>query len=218
MKKKFALQIVAFVLVAGMLSGLYTYTDVFDEVENVIVRVTCLSCLKLDPKTELTFQFETATDEDQPGFVWDNITKGPIFLAFRADVCAACETMEPIVKDIFDVDFGITETFKKVVNYNNMNITFYHINIDHAKGEYREAFELYDKDNVKGVPMFTMITLGYNHGVIEPAYATAYGTLEGLTNSDLSIPINVQRKNILENIIENGMVLYNENKIGFNPK
>ena len=209
MEKKFALQLVAFVLVAGMLSGLYTYTDIFEEVENVIVRVKCLSCLKLDPKTELEFQFDTATSEEYPSFILENISKGPVFLAFRADVCAACEIMEPIVKDIFDVDFGLTETYKEMVNYENVNITFYHINIDHAKGDYRYAFELYDKDFVKGVPMFTMITLGYYHGIIKPTYTTAYGTL--------NLDTNQEREELLKNIIGDGIDLYNENKAGYIP-
>ena len=70
------------------------------------------------------------------------------------------------------------------------------------------ASETYtNKDFVKGVPMFTMITLGYYHGVIKPSYTTVYGTLN-LDNDD-------ERKELLENIISDGISIYNENEAGY---
>ena len=206
MKKMMTIQIIAFIVAAGTLSGLFSYTDVYDVVESVIVRVTCLSCLKLDPKTELDFQFKTATDEEHPSFVLNNLSNGPVFLAFRADVCSACDIMEPLVMDIFNVEFGISETHREIVLIDNTEITFYHINIDHAEEEYRKAFEIYDKDNVKGVPMFTMITFGYDHGIVKPSYTTAYGTLNFDTDNE--------RIDLLEKIISDGIYLYEQNIAG----
>lgn len=206
MKKFASIQIVAIILFAGALSGLTLTTDVYETVENVIVRVKCLSCMKLDPKTELDFQFDTSTGEPHPSFVVDHLNEGPVFLAFRADVCAACDIMEPIVMEIFDVEFGIKETFIQKVPFGDVDITFYHINIDHAENIYREAFNLYDKDYVQGVPMFVMITYGYDHGFVKPAYATTYGTL--------NLDNDPERKELLENIITNGIDLYKENEAG----
>ena len=110
MKKMMALQITCLILVSGALGGMLVYTNVYERVQLGIVEVLCLSCLKLDPKTLVEFTFETANGKPNPEFVLDNLSKGPVFLAFRSDVCDACDIMEPIIQDIFSVHFEKEET------------------------------------------------------------------------------------------------------------
>ena len=209
MKKLFVLQISAFVLISGALGGMLVYTDVYDEVQSRIVEVLCLSCIKLDPKTHLDFTFETANGQPHSDFVLDNLTKGPVFLAFREDVCAACDIMEPIIQEIFSVEYEKEDAVYKTVPFDNADVTFIHINIDHVSKEKRDSLFIYDKDHIKGVPMFTIITLGYDPDFIKPYYTTAYGTL-GLDEDG-------DRKELLTNIILDAIELYNENRPGFIP-
>jgi thiol-disulfide isomerase/thioredoxin len=132
----------------------------------------------MDPVSEFVFTFETVDDRPHPDYIIENLTeKGPIFLAFRADVCSACEIMEPILMEIFDVEFGKKELFYDIINYKGDDIVFYHINIDDPYEKETEGFYIYDKDQRGGVPMFVFITLGNNSGSIEPYYITAYSTL-----------------------------------------
>ena len=107
-----------------------------------------------------------------------NLTNGPIFIAYRQDVCEACDIMEPIIQEIFSVMYEKEDTIYKDVKFDNTIVTFIHINIDHSSMEKRNSLFIYDKDHVEGVPMFAIITLGYDHGFIKPYYTTAYGTLE----------------------------------------
>jgi len=207
MKKLLVIQISAFILIAGALGGMFLYTDAYEDVQSRIVLVLCLSCIKLDPKTQLDFTFETATNQPHSNFVLDNLTKGPVFLAFREDVCAACDIMEPVIQDIFDVEFEKEEIVIKTVSFQGTNVTFIHININHASKEMGDSLFIYDKDHIGGVPMFTIVTLGYHHGFVEPYYTTAYGILN-LEEYDA-------RKELLMNIIQDGIDLYNENKVGY---
>lgn len=206
-----AVQISAFIIVAGALGGILVFTDVYDDVQSRIVTVLCLSCIKLDPKTQLDFTFKTATSQ-HPDFVIENLTKGPVFLAFRDDVCQACDDMEPLIQEIFNVYFEKEETLYETVDFNGTNVTFVHISIelDHSNEEQRESRFIYDKDHIGGVPQFTIVTLGYDQGVIRPYYATAYGKL-GLDN-------NKDRKALLIKIIQDGIFLYNENRAGYDVK
>ena len=207
MKKLLVLQISAFILIAGALGGMFLYTDAYEAVQSRIVLVLCLSCIKLDPKTQLDFTFETATGQPHSDFVLENLTKGPVFLAFREDVCPACDIMEPIIQDIFDIEFEKEEIVIKTVILQDTNVTFIHINIDHASKEMKDSLFIYDKDHIGGVPMFTIVTLGYHHGFVEPSYTTAYGILN-LERDD-------ERKQLLLNIIQDGINLYNKNKAGY---
>lgn len=203
------IQISALLIATGSLGGMLLFTDVYDDVQSGIVSVLCLSCIKLDPKTQLDFTFETATGQLHSHFVLDNLTKGIVFLAFREDVCTACDIMEPILQEIFSVEFGKEETFFETVIFDDINVTFIHINIDHASNELQDSRLIYDKDHVGGVPMFTVITLGYDPGFIKPYYTTAYGTLNLDDNKD--------RKELLTKIILDGIDLYNQNFKGYNP-
>ena len=203
MKKIFVVQISAFILISGVLGGMLFLTDIYDEVQSNIVSVLCLSCIKLDPKTKLDFTFETTTGQPHPDFVIENLTKGPLFLAFREDVCAACDIMELVIQEIFSIEFEKEETFAVTVPFDNANVTFFHINIDHASEELQHSRSLYDKDFIGGVPMFTLVTFGYNRGFLEPYYTSAYGTL--------NLDNNENRKALLINIIQDGINLYKEN-------
>ena len=60
------------------------------------------------------------------------------------------------------------------------NISFYYIYIykdpDAPKTEKTESFWTYDKDHIGGFPMFTIITIEYDHGGdIKPYYTSLYG-------------------------------------------
>jgi len=138
MKKILAIQICAFLIVAGALGGLLYTTNVYDNVKSSIVTLLCLSCIKLNSKTQLEGTFDTATGGPHSDFVLNNLTKGPVFLAYRQDVCAACDEMEPIVKEIFDVEFEPEETLVQTVILNNTNVTFIHINLDHTSDELKK--------------------------------------------------------------------------------
>ncbi|MCK4365580.1 MAG: hypothetical protein KAW45_05990 [Thermoplasmatales archaeon] len=198
------------ILFSGSLGGILVYADVYDEVQSRIVEVLCLSCIKLDPKTQLDFTFETANGQPYSNFVLAGLTRGPVFLAFREDVCTACDIMEPITQEIFSVEYEKEDAVYKIVPFDNANITFIHINIDHTSKEKRDSLFIYDKDHIKGVPMFTIITLGYDRGFIKPYYTTAYGTL-GLDKDE-------DRKELLTNVILDAIELYNENRPGYRPQ
>jgi thiol-disulfide isomerase/thioredoxin len=205
-KKMLALQITALLIVSGGLAGVLLYTEVYDDVQSGIVSVLCLSCIKLEPKTTLEFTFETATGQPHSAFVLDNLTKGPVFLAYREDVCAACDDMEPIIQDIFSVYFEKEETFATPVLFDNATVTFIHINIDHASKELQDSRLIYDKDDIGGVPMFTLVTWGYDRGLIKPYYTTAYGKL--------NLDTDEERKATFLEIIVDGITLYQQNHEG----
>ena len=210
--KKILIQVSALILISGVLSGMIFYTEIFDDVRSRIVSVLCLSCIKLNPLTSLDFVFETANDRPHPYFVLHNLTKGPIFLSFRKDICEYCDIMEPVVQDIFDIYFEKEETFVKTIDFNGSDIIFIHINTDHAPNEMVELLHIYNKDKIGGeegaVPMFTVITLGYERGFIKPYYTTGYGLLNRDTNEE--------RKELLTNLIVEAIFLYNENRAGYN--
>ena len=207
MSRILTVQVCLMVLTSGMLGGLLFYTNVYNDVKSRIVSVLCLGCLKLDPKTRLDFTFNTANNADHPPFVLENLTMGPVFLHYRDDVCSACDEMEPVIKEIFGVTYSIGEQFYKTLRFNEANVTFIHINLDHTDQEERSSFEVYDKDHMNGVPMFTVVTIGYDHGFVKPCYTTAYGTLGKNRNED--------RKEILTQIVKDGISIYMQNAEGY---
>jgi len=128
----------------------------------------------MDPIPHLDFTFETANGQPHPAFIVDNLTKGPVFLAFRRDVCEACDIMDLIVQDVFNVDFEMEDVMYEPVDFDGSIVNFMHINLDHASGEIEDSFSVYGG---RGVPLFVVITLGNNSGNIELSYAIAEGTL-----------------------------------------
>ena len=207
MNKLLIIQICVFLLFSGTLGGMLAYTNVYEKVDSGITSVLCLSCIKLTPVTQLEFTFDVAKGQDHSGFVLDSLKEGPVFITYREDVCIACDEMEPIIQDIFSVYFEKEDTFSEVVPIDSSNITFVHINIDHATAEQRESRYIYDKDHIGGVPQFTIITLGYDHGFIKPYYATIYGKL--------NLQADSERKELLLKIINDGIDLYNQNVEGY---
>lgn len=200
MKKLFAFQISLILIFSGSFFGMLYYTDIYSDIKTTIVDQTCFSCIKMDPISKFEFTFETVDNKPHPAFILENLTKGPIFLAFRADICTACDIMEPVIKELFNVEFGKKELFYQVINYSGTNISFYHININPPYEKETESFYVYDKDRRGGVPMFVFITLGDNNGKIRPYYITSYSTL-GLHD-------NEERKEYFENLISIGIDYY----------
>jgi hypothetical protein len=203
MKKILAIQIFLLIIFSASFFGMLIYSDVFSDIKTTIVDQTCFSCIKMDPISKFEFTFETVDNKPHPSFIIENLTKGPIFLAFRADICTACDIMEPVIMDLFNVEFGKKELFYQIINYSGNDIVFYHININPPYEIETESFYIYDKDRREGVPMFVFITLGDNNGKIQPFYITSYSTL-GLNN-------NEKRKEYFQNFISTGVDFYMQN-------
>ena len=211
MKKILTLQITALIFISGALGGMFFFTDVYDEVYSGIVTTLCTSCIKLQPIISLDFTFQTINGEPHPDFVIDNLTNnGPMFIAYRTMVCDYCDYMEPLLEEIFGLEFEKEDVFYETVNFSGKNVTFVHINKKFAKGELLEFQETYDIDEDNAVPMFTTITLKHdkNDDIVKPCYNTVYGILD-LEYTDQ------QRIEVLTNIILEGIELYNENRPGF---
>lgn len=205
--KIFAFEITALILISGSLCGMFVFTDIYDEVEARIVSVLCLSCVKLEP----VISFNWYLDKNPPSFVLESLDKtGPIFIMYSTtDACSNCEIMEPIINEFFNVSYNKENDFTKVVNFNGTDITFVYVNVaDKTEREYLSSKDMYDINNVRGVPMFTTITLRYDdEGVIKPYYNTLYGLLNQETKE--------QRIKILTRIINEAIALYKDNHEGF---
>jgi hypothetical protein len=209
MKKMLLIQIVIFLLISSSLGLMITHTDVYERVQSGIVEVLCLSCLKLEPTTDVDFIFETANEEPHPDFIIENLTKGVVFLHYSEDACAGCDIMYPIIKDLFNIEFGKEDMVYNITTFEDIKIPYYYINIDHTNKLMRNSFFIYDKDNIKGLPMFTIVTLGYDKGIIKPYYTTLYGTLN-LDDDD-------DRFNFLSELLQQSIDIYSQNSEGFIP-
>lgn len=204
MKKILAIQIVFLLSFGGGFTGLMYYTDVYDYVQDTIVTTVCLSCIKMYPNPSFSFTFETNDDLSHPGFILDNLTKGPIFLAYRKNVCDGCEIMDPLVEEVFGVDFGLGD-YETYVNFEGTMVYFRHVNVDdHKDDEFEYSFDAYGG---LGVPMFVAMTLGNNSGTVEPYYQLEYGTL-GLHDDS-------GRKEFLRNMVRKSIEYYDENIDGY---
>ena len=109
MNKKILLtvQITTIILFSGVLGGIFYFTDIYDEVKSGIVRVLCLSCIKLQPVTSREFTFETANGNPHPDFVVNTLkNKGPILIQYGEPACAACDRMiDNVMKKYFKIEF-----------------------------------------------------------------------------------------------------------------
>lgn len=208
-KTKLFVQITLFILVTGSLSGMLIGTEVYSDVQNRIVEVLCLSCLKLDPKTTTDFTFDTVQDAAHPSYVLENLSSGIVFLHFSEDACPGCDIMYPVVKDLLGIDFGKEDLVSTHVTYKSANMTYFYTNIDHAPSFRSEAFFIYDIRNIRGLPMFTIVTLGYDKGIIRPILTSLYGTVgEGTFEKQYQV---------LADVVHDAMTLWNENIPGYNP-
>jgi hypothetical protein len=207
MKKSRILQIIAVLLVSGLFLGMLFTAHAYEEIQARIVEVLCLSCIKLEPKTIQEFTFQTENNDPHPYYVTENLTKGPVFLDYSEDVCAGCEVMFPIIKQLFNIEFGKQDMFSAIVTFNHANITFIYVNLDHTTDTLENSFSLYDKDEIGGLPMFTIVTLGYDHGTVRPYYTTLYGTL--------NVPTDADRAAILQEVLKESIEMYQQNKAGY---
>lgn len=209
MKKSFIFQIIALFIVSGLLLGMLFTSNAYEETRARIVEVLCLSCIKLEPKTIQEFTFYTVNNASHPYFVTENLTKGPVFLHYSENVCAGCEIMFPIIKQIFNVEFEKQDRYSATVTFENQNITYIYINLDNTTDVLENSFPLYDKDDIGGLPMFTLVTLGYDHGTVRPYYTTLYGTL--------NVPTDTERTSLLIEILTESIEMYQQNKAGYHP-
>ncbi|HVQ00927.1 MAG TPA: hypothetical protein VMT57_05385 [Candidatus Thermoplasmatota archaeon] len=207
MKKFLAVQITALLIISGTLGGMLYAANAFEEVRDRIVLVLCLSCIKLEPKTTREFTFNTVNNVSHPRFVLENLSKGPVFLHFSETVCSGCEVMFPIVKSIFGVKFGKQDRFWRTVTFENQTITYIYSNLDNTTDTLENTFPLYDKDDIGGLPMFVIVTLGYDHGTVRPYYTTLYGTL--------NVPTDTDRDALLREVLHESLELYKQNKAGY---
>lgn len=165
------------VFIIGLFASFY-YTDVYFDVKENIVETVCLSCIKMDPAPSMSFTFETKKGS-HPDFILDNLTKGPIFLAYRKTICDGCDIMDPLVEEVFNVDFGMDD-HEEYVDFRGQKIYFRHINVDTTTEEFKKSYTIYGG---AGVPMFVAITLAEDNGFIKPYYRLEYGTLGEDTDS-----------------------------------
>lgn len=178
MNKKFFIYALIFIILTSSMVGIFAISETYNYVRDDIVIRTCLSCIGMDPVTRSIWYW----DNNPPDFIKYNLTKGPVFIGYRTTVCSACDDMDPILEDIFNVEFGPKDTVHELVQLYGNNITFFHFNLNIEKsGPFFNSFSHYDIDNRVAVPMFTIITLNNDSGIIKPYYITAYGKL-GLSN------------------------------------
>ncbi len=198
------------ICISAGLGAMFFLTDIYNEIKTSIVDIICLSCLKLNPKTSMEFTFETANGQTHPDFVLENLTKGPVFLHYSEDDCAACDIMFPVIKQFFNIEFPKAISYHTITMFRNQTVPYVYIYLDDKStpSQWLDSFKIYDKDHIQGLPMFTVVTLGYEHsGDIKPYYTTLYSAFK---DNDQ------QRIQLLTELMDEAFELYNENKIGFN--
>jgi hypothetical protein len=207
MNKFRIVQILAIVLIAGDLAAMWVVTDVYDDIEDRIVRVLCLSCIKLEPKVEASFTFDTVDDAAHPEYVLENLTQGIVWLHYTEDVCQACDEMLPVINEFFGTSIKKKDPFAATFDFMDSTLTIIYVNIDHREDYYTDPFYTYDKENIGGLPMFVLVTVGYDRGFVKPYYTTLYGKL-GLETDE-------QRLDQLNQVFSDAIDLYNTNSDGY---
>lgn len=198
-------QLTVFIVLTASLGGMFAYTDIYEDVESGVVSVLCLSCIKLEPKTSHDYTFETANGKNHPDFVIRNLSYGPVLLHFSKDACDACDEMLPTFQDYFVLNFQKEEKVFERFNLHNSTVTYIYLYIanDSIPIDMRNSWEIYDKENIGGLPMYVFITREYHHsGEIKPFYTTVYGTFKKTDH---------QRLNYLDNMIKENTEIYNRN-------
>jgi len=211
MKEKYLVSVgvILTICISTGLGAIFVFSDIYDEIKSSIVEVICLSCLKLNPKTQMDFTFTTANGQAHPDFIIENLTKGPIFLHYSEDDCAACDVMFPVIKQFLNVEPEKAKSNYTFTSFRNQSVPYFYIYLDDRETleQWLGTFDIYDKDHIKGLPMFTVITLGYEHsGDIKPYYTTIYSAFKD--NDE-------QRVQLLTNLMDEAFALYNEFKEGF---
>jgi hypothetical protein len=118
--------------------------------------------------------------------------------------------MYPIIKQLLSVEFGKQDMFFERVNFEDTQISYIYVNIHHTTEELKESQSIYDKDSISGIPMFTIVTLGYDNGIVRPKYTSLYGTLTSLGYST-----DAQRLTFLQNVLQDSISMYTDNKAGY---
>jgi hypothetical protein len=212
-KMLLAVQVGLILLISGVLGGMLYYTDIYDDVESGIVRVLCLSCIKLKPITSRDFTFDTANGRDHPDFVIDTLkNKGPILILYSEPGCTGCnKIIDEVMDPYFHINFtDKSESFETEVTIENISFYFYYIyiDVDAPKTEKTESFWIYDKDHISGLPMSTIITIEYSHGGdIKPYYSSLY-------SSDFE-PTAKKKYEVFVELLKFSNELYDRNIVGF---
>ncbi|KYK29970.1 hypothetical protein AYK20_09445 [Thermoplasmatales archaeon SG8-52-1] len=213
MEKILVIQVIVFLLIAGSLGGMLAFTDIYDDVQSGIVETICLSCAKLDTNLPVEFTFKTANGKPHPDFIIDILkTRGPILIQFGEKACAACEDMiNNIIKPYFNLQFDKTISFDRDVEAHGLNFTYVYIYIDDpaTPQERIDSYDVYDVEHIRGFPMFTIITIEYDHsGKIKPFFASLYGKFEPNDNYE-------KMTKTFTELIKNSEELWNRNLPGF---
>jgi len=208
-----SLQIITITLSIIAFSGMLFYTTAYDDIQNSVVEVLCLSCLKLDPilPSDVKFTFETGNGEPHPDFVLENLTTGIVFLHYSKDACAGCDVMLPTIQELFSVEYGKQDMFQKQLMFDQHLIHYHYINTDHTTEVKRTSVTIYDKEHIEGLPMFTIVTVSYDRGTVKPFYTSLYGTL-GPDNDT-----HEKRLSYLQDLINESIDLWEENIPGYEP-
>jgi len=156
--------------------------------------IVCYSCLGLEPNVEMDFTFNTVGGKNHPVFVTEKLKERPVFIHYYLPdkECPGCKEMRPIIEGLED-------------EYGN-DVAFIHINMKTASDEKKDSFELYDIGGIGGVPMFVIITLGDDNGIVKPYFATGYGKIGKDTSEEAknalsdalyykALPLHLQNKN-----------------------
>lgn len=213
MKKMIVVQVTVFLLIMGSLGGMLAFTDIYDDVQSGIVETICLSCAKLDTNLPVEFTFTTANGKPHPDFIIDILkTRGPILIQYGEKACASCEDMiNNIIKPYFNLEFDKTISFDIEVNAHNLSFVYVYIYIDDeaTPQERIDSYDVYDIEHIRGFPMFTVITIEYDHsGKIKPFFASLYGKFEPNDNYE-------KMTQTFTDLIKNSEELWNRNLPGF---
>jgi hypothetical protein len=209
MKKLFAVQVSLLLVISISFVGMLYYSDIYEVTEGGIVKVLCLSCIKLYPLTSTDFTFDTGNGKPHPEFIFESLREGPVFLHYSEDACAACDIMFPVIKEFFNVEPEKDKSYHTVTTFEDQIVPYFYIYLDDeaTSQEWLNTFEIYDKDQIHGLPMFSVITINYAHsGIIEPYYTTLYGAFKDNTE---------QRIEYLTELMQEAFQLYEENLPGF---
>lgn len=177
----------------------------------MLITSGCIKTIWDEQTSKYGFSFNTANYDNHPDFVIENLKEGIVFLHFSQDVNVASDIMDDLIWNFFNIEIsplwinhsGIYSDVNRVVIYEEMNFYYYYINLDHTTSEISKTYDIYDKEDINGIPMFTIITLGFYKTEIKPYYFSMYGTFSFDNNQD--------RIEYLQDVIGESIKLYKEN-------